>query len=353
VQRAKIAIVGAGIAGLCTAYWLVKQGRVAPTDILILEAKTAGSGATGAAAGMLAPAHELDPAEPELLPLGIASWALYPQLEADLGDIGLLRHGTLEVALSRDDIPLLQRHYRFQQQYGLEVEWLEGAALQSKEPLLASTVPAAIWAPNDWQVDNRLLVVRLLVWLQAQGVGYHDQLGTILKWQTQSDSITLEYAAAIFEAEKILFATGIQAVPSQPLAVRPVKGQMLSLAPDAGFPLKHTIRIRSKALGNGYIVPKADRLVLGSTSEEMGLDAHLTAGGVLDILRRAYAVLPGLYDLPILETWVGHRPASPSNLPELVKLPESPAWFLNGLYRHGILLGPLMGQRAAAELVKN
>ena len=65
-----------------------------------------------------------------------------------------------------------------------------------------------------------------------------------------------------------------------------------------------------------YAVPRADgRLVVGATVEEQGFDVSVTAGGVLELLRRAYEALPGIAELELVEARAGLRPAAPDNGP--------------------------------------
>jgi glycine oxidase len=89
---------------------------------------------------------------------------------------------------------------------------------------------------------------------------------------------------------------------------------------------------------------------VGSTSEEMGHDPRLTAGGLLDVLRRAHAAVPGIYDLPVIETWAGLRPATAGRVPLVRRHPELPLVWANGLYRHGVLLSPLVARAAVNAL---
>lgn len=358
-KQQRIAIVGAGIAGLCTAYYLLKAGHT-PT---LFDAGPIGSppgaastNATHAAAGMLAPTNELEFTELPLLHASLASLRLYDELEATLapyGNIHLQRTGSLELALSPDDLPYLKRLFAFQQQQGLPVQWLSGAQARSHEPLLSHRIPGGIFAQHDAQVDNRALASALASYLQAQGCTLHshtevnviEQNGSQLRLNAKPEA----YAA-------IMLATGVAAPPALPAgttpapAIVPVRGEMLALQP-GNLQLKHTIRYRSRAFGNGYIVPKATRWVVGSTSEERATDRRLRAGSLLDILRKAYAALPAIYDLPVTESWVGLRPSTLSRLPYIHQHTPLQVYSLNGLYRHGILLGPLMGQAAASTLL--
>lgn len=62
-----------------------------------------------------------------------------------------------------------------------------------------------------------------------------------------------------------------------------------------------------------YLVPReSGELVIGATSEEMGWDTTVTAGGVYELLRDAHELVPGLTELPLTETLAGLRPGSPT-----------------------------------------
>ena len=55
--------------------------------------------------------------------------------------------------------------------------------------------------------------------------------------------------------------------------------------------------------GQVYLVPREDgELVVGATSEELGWDTTVTAGGVYELLRDAHELVPGITELPLAET---------------------------------------------------
>ena len=134
------------------------------------------------------------------------------------------------------------------------------------------------------------------------------------------------------------------------LPLRPVKGQILALQMEAGVILEKVIRtIRAKYLTDVYLAPKNDgRLVIGATSEEMGFDTRLTAGGIFELLRGAWEAIPGVYDLPILETWTGLRPGSRDNAPILGETAVENLVMATGHNRNGILLAPVTAREIAS-----
>jgi glycine oxidase len=349
----KIAVVGAGSAGLFSAWYL---SRLHPDlELHVLDARLPGSGATRAAAGMLAPINELEFQEIPLLKAGQASLRLYlEEVEPSLGEsAGIIRGGTLELPLTRDDVGYLQRLYDFQIAQGLPVKWLTGDEIQAVEPLVSPEVRHAIWAADDIQVDPLRLVESLLASLLKKGAQIHTNT-RVHSWELSGEKVDLGMENGTLMVDKALIATGVtdaETVKRLPFRAYPVRGERITLKTMAGLTPKATIRIRSLSYGNAYIVPKKDRVVLGSTSEERGFKLANTAGGMLDILRKCYAVLPSLYELEFEEAVSGLRPSTLDRMPVLDQQPGAPVFYLNGLYRHGILLGPLMGKSAASLMM--
>lgn len=350
----KIAIVGAGSAGLFTAWYLGRMGL--GNMVTLMDQGEPGQGATWKAAGMLAPVHELEFQELDVLHAGLASLDLYRrEVGPSLGDIGLRQGGSLEVALSQDDAAYLRRQFEFQRSQGLEVEWLAGEQIQEVEPFVSKRIGQAIWSRKDTQVDNHLLVRRLVADLRQAGVTLRPHT-CVQDWEVQADGSVLLHVHAEQRTtfDRVLLALGIPSPALHaklPYHIYPVRGEMVSLNMPLGDAPQTQVRILSKVLGNAYVVPKQDRILCGSTSEEKGLEAVNTAGGLLDILRKCHAAIPAIYDMALKETWAGLRPSTLNRLPILAQEPGRPIFHLNGLYRHGILLGPLMGKSAARILL--
>ena len=81
--------------------------------------------------------------------------------------------------------------------------------------------------------------------------------------------------------------------------------------------------------------------------ERAGYDKSVTAGAVAAVLAIALEIAPGLAGMPIAESWAGLRPGTPDGLPVVGMGAVSGLIHAGGLYRNGILLGPLIGEAAA------
>jgi glycine oxidase len=119
------------------------------------------------------------------------------------------------------------------------------------------------------------------------------------------------------------------------LPVMPVKGQLIALAPPPGGDIPDPV-----IWGNGvYLVPRADRVLVGATMEEAGFDLTLTAAARDDLRARAEAVLPRLKTWSLVEHWAGLRPRSPDGLPLLGPMANG-VFAAAGQFRNGILFTP-------------
>jgi glycine oxidase len=129
-----------------------------------------------------------------------------------------------------------------------------------------------------------------------------------------------------------------------------VKGQILRL--HAREPFVGT-NVRALVQGTSiYVVPRADgEVVVGATMEEQGYDATVTAGGVYELLRDARTVLPGITELPLVETNAALRPGSPDNAPIIGRSTSYDGLVVaTGHGRNGVLLAPVTAD-AVADLI--
>jgi glycine oxidase len=318
-----VVVVGAGVVGLACAWRCAQRGL----RVLVLERDRPGGGASGVAAGMLAPVTEAEFGEEALLELNLAGAGLWPAFAAELAersgvDTGYRASGALVVATDRDDTEELRRLHAFQQSLGLEARWLGGRECRRLEPRLSPRVPGAILASQDRQVEPRA-VVRALCEAFARAGG---ELRTGV-------SVT---DPAELDAEHVVLAAGCWS--GSP--VRPVKGQIIRLRGDA-------LAARLVRTPRCYVVSRPDgETVVGATVEERGFDTTVTADGVFRLLEAAREVLPDVTELEFVEAAARLRPGTPDNAP-LIGERDGQIW-ATGHHRNGVLLAPITALAVAA-----
>ncbi len=347
--------VGGGVIGLSCAWRAAQRGA----RVAVLERAEPPAGATNVAAGMLAPVGELTFGEPDLLELTLAAAKLYPdfvaELEAASGEAtGYVPRGALHVALDRDEAAQLRRRHELQRSLDLEAEWLSPRACRELEPGLTPSFNGGVHAAGEAAIDPRALARALVVALRAAGVEVRtgsEVVDGIFAGERLAGVRTA--AGEELRAEAVVLANGAWSGTTPWLpelarpSVRPVKGEVVELGSRGEAPPCERILASERV----YLVPRDDgRLVVGATVEEQGFDTTVTAGGVHELLREAYRLLPDVAEMELLGALAGLRPGTPDNLP-LIGPGAIPGLVLaTGHHRNGILLAPLTADAIAAEL---
>jgi len=362
-----VVVVGGGVIGLACAWRLAQRGA----EVAVLERGKPGGGATRVAAGMLAPVGELTFGEPELLELTLAAARMYPEFVAELematGEgTGYEPLGALHVALDRDEAAQLRRVHDLQRSLDLEAEWLSTRRCRELEPGLAPSFHGGVLAAAEAAIDPRALTEALLAACRDAGVEvrpgtevvdgiFEDERLVGVRTAAsgaskgQSDGQSKFDRPLDIRAQTVVLASGAWAGRADWLPdharppVRPVKGQVVELrARDGESPARHIL-----ASERVYLVPRPDgRLIVGATVEEMGFDTAVTAGGVHELLREAYRLLPDVAEMELVDASAGLRPGTPDNLPLVGPGSIDGLVLATGHFRNGILLAPL-----AAEIV--
>jgi glycine oxidase len=343
-------VVGAGLIGLACGWRAAQRGL----SVAVLDRAEAGAGASGVAAGMLAPVTEADFGEEALLRLNLASRALWPDFAAELEErteagCGYAESGALVAAADRDDVEELRRLHEFQRSLGLEAEWLGPRECRALEPGLSPRVAGAILAPQDAHVDPRATLAALRSAFATAG-GELLEGTEALELRRDGDRVTgVRTEAGALSADTVVVAAGAwsaELVPQAP-PVRPVKGQILELRVRRGTrPPERIVRTP-----RCYLFARADgRAVLGATVEEQGFDTTVTADGVYRLLEAAWEVFPEIAEFELVAARAGLRPGSPDNSPMIGPGAEDGLLWATGHHRNGVLLAPLTAGAVAEVL---
>jgi glycine oxidase len=353
-----LAVIGAGVIGLACAWRAAQAGL----DVVVLERDEPGAGASGVAAGMLAPVTEADFGEQELLRLNLESRAEWPAFAAELEErsglpTGYADSGALVVAADRDDAEELRRLHDFQQRLGLESEWLPPREARRLEPGLSPRIGGAILAPQDGHADPGAVVRALATALsEAGGTLRNDASAEAIQTDGAGRVAGVRVAGGeLVRAPRVVAAagawTGERSLGVEVAApeVRPLKGQLLELRVRDGRrpPAQRLIRTP-----RCYVVTRADgRVVIGATNEEQGFDTTVTADGVYRLLEAAYEVLPDVSELELVRARAGLRPVTPGSAPVIEAGVLDGLTWATGHGRNGVLLAPATARRVV-DLVR-
>jgi glycine oxidase len=338
-----VLVVGAGAWGLMTAWRAARAGaRVRVLD-------DGGPAATPIAAGMLGPWSEAEEGDEEGLRLMLRALAAWPATAAALereggGDAGLRRTGALLVAARPEQGPVVRRRLEMLAAWGERFAWEGGGALRAREPGLGTAVSGGAALPDEHQVEPRALLQALRAACASAGVA-REPVGAAAVVGTRRARAVLGSDGRERRAGRIVVAAGAAGARLEPpVAIRPVKGQILRLRARPGEALPVALTVRSPSV---YLAPRDGEVVVGATSEERG-DRRVTAGAVHELLDEAVRVVPEIGELQLAETSAGLRPSSPDGRPVIGEDPATGLVWATGGHRHGILLAPIASEAAAA-----
>jgi glycine oxidase len=293
-----------------------------------------------AAAGMLAPSVER--AVGAAHDFGVAARDRYPSYLEFLAErsgirVPLNRRGILQVALSNKGIKGLKKTAP------PTARWLDAKELNELEPALVHAV-GAMFNPDDGAVDNTVLLSA-----QLKLVSTSAMVETVNDAVTEVDagesSATVRtQSGATYSARFVVLAAGawVGRISGARFAraVTPSRGQLVAYATS---PLGHV------AYGpQGYVVPRGDSTIGGSTMEDVGFDAATTTQGVEKVRSAAEEICPALSGGSPPRSWAGLRPVTPDMLPIIGPDPEHQSLiFACGHSRNGVLMAPLTGDLIA------
>ncbi len=163
-NKARVVIIGGGVAGCSLAYHLAKLGW---TDILLLERKQLTCGTTWHAAGLIAQLR----ATANMTRLARYSQELYGELEAETEiATGFRRCGSITVALTKERKEEIWRGASMARAFGVEIEEIGAADVKARYPHLnVEDVTGAVWLPKDGQGDPANIALALAKGARRRG----------------------------------------------------------------------------------------------------------------------------------------------------------------------------------------
>jgi glycine oxidase len=380
----KIGIAGAGIMGRLLAWQLAEQGyHVSLFDQDPIEH---GSAAAYTAAGMLTPYCELETAEHLVYDMGITALKMWPKLIEQWHQgctqtkqrLGYKQRGSLVIAHPSDLADL--KRFEQQLQHKLEPQFnqqtsdhswhhnihqnihnnrhynrkhdkqrqafqlLDQQQLQQLEPELSSRFNRATYLPHEAWLNPQGVMQVLAEKLLAKGIAWHahQMIDSVKQHQilTSNNHHTFDLA---------IDCRGLGAKLQMP-ELRAVRGELIWLE------ARHVCITRLVRLMHPryrlYMVPQNNnRYVIGATQIESNDSGPITVRSALELLSAAFSIHDGFSEARILQTKTNCRPALKNNLPII----ETSKGLLriNGLFRHGFLLAPVLANQVILFLKNN
>jgi len=335
-QHPDVAVVGGGIIGLTSAYFLARAGLT----VEVLDRADLGREASWAGAGIVPPGNPDRAASPidKLRAIGSHRFARFSAELRELTGIdnGYRTCGGIEFLLphDRDVIDLWERE-------GFPFERLSPAELRRIEPAAGDIGGEPYYLPTCAQVRNPWHMRALVAACERVGVRLRPHT-PVSGWSFAGGRIAgvkLVTGETVAAGRYLLAAGAWSEAFLEPLGhrpgVHPVRGQIVLFNnPTPGIK-------RVLMLGKRYFVPRADgRVLVGATEEpEAGFEKWATPSGVGELLAFATLTFPEWADAEVEKCWAGLRPGSPDGLPFLGPVPGWDGVFVaTGHFRAGVQL---------------
>ncbi len=333
-----VLIIGGGVIGLTTAYYLARAGA----RVQLLDQGDFGQESSWAGAGSILVGKPKRVSSP-LVQLRAKSALLFPQLSDELReqtgiDNGYVKCGGLDCGCTQEQ--LLQRA-RAGRDEEAACEVLDARQLLELEPALSPRLPGAVYFPDVAQVRNPRHLKALVAACGQLGVRLTAG-SPVYSLQRQGSVIrAARCPQGDLSAGTFLIAAGawsglLMELVECSCPIRPVRGQIALL--------KVVSPLFSRVINSGprYLVPRPDgRILVGSTEEEVGFDKHTTAEAIQGLLELARGLVPTLGQSHLERCWAGLRPGTPDRRPYLGQVPGWNNLFVaSGHFRSGIQLSP-------------
>jgi glycine oxidase len=324
----KIAIVGSGIMGKILALSFLELGM----EVTIFAKNNASCSMM--AAGLLTPTLELDKADFLIHHLGKISLALWPTILATLNtNIYFKKIGAALFAHNKD------------------IEELHHVMRVIRTKLPEQNFQKLAYSPqfqqgyffaDEGQIDAQAFLQTLQHFLLQKGVQYYEtEVIHVKPYHVDTVNVT-QHFDLVCDCRG-LGATGIFN------DLRGVRGELIWLrAPNVSIP--YPIRILHPRY-RLYIVPRPQNIyILGASEIESEDHSEISVRTALELLTLAYAFHSGFSEARILHTFTQCRPTLPHHLPQIYYKKGLIA--VNGLYRFGFLLAPLLARDVTSFITK-
>ena len=351
-----VLIIGCGITGAATAFELSKYQLKAA----VLERENdVAMGATKANSAILHAGYDPEPGS-LMARLNVRGSALAKELCRAL-DVPYRRCGSLVLALSQEDVPMLEKLYRRGRANGVPgLRLLSGGEARAMEPNLSETVAGALYAPSAAICSPWEYCLALAETAVRNGAELH--LGTAVTGLTRDGGgWTVSASRGEFRARFVVNAAGVDAAVIHDMAaphafdIRPSRGQYYLLDKSEGSRVSHVVFQVPGQAGKGVLVAPTvhGNLIVGPDAQPVeGNDTSTTAAGMNYVRTVAQRSVPSVNFRESIRNFAGVRAKAGEDF-ILQEAEGAPGFFdLAGVGSPGLSAAPAIGEYAVELLRK-
>ncbi|MBI1792728.1 MAG: FAD-binding oxidoreductase [Chloroflexi bacterium] len=349
--KAEIVIIGGGVMGASTAYYLAARGM---KNIVLLErGEYFGQGSTGRCAGGVRYQFgtEIN------IRLSLASLPMLERFKDEIGqDVNYRKCGYLFVFTGEKDINEFQENLKLQNRLGVKTEWLNGDDIRKRLPLMNfKDALAGTFNREDGLADPNSVVMGYISAATRMGVKSFNNM-EVIGIRVSGDKVTgVETAHGSIETRLILNAAGpwsaqVGRMAGVHIPVQPIRRQMFtttplpSIPPDFPFVIDFSQSLYFHREGEGLLIGMSNR------NEAPGFDQSVDEDFELVNLEAAITRMPLVEQAGRASHWAGLYEVTPDSHPIFGRTPVEGFLLVTGFSGHGFMHGPISG-RLMAEYI--
>ncbi|SFO98413.1 NAD(P)/FAD-dependent oxidoreductase [Pseudomonas borbori] len=353
-HRADVVIVGGGIMGAATAFFLRKRG----VSVILLERGLIGQQASGVNFGntrrMGRPVEQLP-----LSNRSRESWLKFKELFGE--DVELLLNGQLRVGFTPAHEERMAKYAQEAQDFGLGMQMLSANALHERFPYLGPELTAGCYAPYEGHANPRLAAPAIGRAAVREGAQVFENTEIVRVEKEGEDFRVTAADGRIFRAPVALITAGAWGNRISAKFGEPVP--MIAKAPQMCVtePVPYAIGPTTGALADApeqsvYFrqVARGNIIIGGGGHELVDLDnrrAYVNPSRTLLTLKNAPRVMPAFNHLSIIRVWSGIEGYMEDSRPVMGPSARVPGlYYAFGFSGEGFQLGPGVGD-VMAELI--
>jgi sarcosine oxidase subunit beta len=353
VTAADVVIVGGGLMGAATAFFLRSRGM----SVILLERDLVGSHASGTNFGNVRRQGRFLPQ----LPLANRSRAIWGRLPELIGeDAEFIATGHLRVAFRDADIARLEAYAADARPYGLDLELITGNALRTRFPFLSPEARMASHSPLDGHANPRLAAPAFARAARRAGATVHEG-AEVFSIAKSSEDFLVETSIGAFRAPLLQVSAGawggrLAAAFGEPVPITP-RGPQMAVTEPVPYRIEPVMGIASDVPEEGVYLRQVRRgniVFGGGLRGAASLETKRARLDPLNTLRQLPQVarlLPATRALSVIRTWSGVEGYMEDDIPVMgASARIAGLFYAFGFCGHGFQLGPGVGA-TMAELI--
>jgi len=389
-NKANVLIIGGGVIGVCTAYFLAQKG----IKVTLIEKDEIASGCSYGNGGLIVPSDAVPLASPGALDNGLrwlfddaspfyikprfdldllrwlllfvaasrkqnmlrslpvlrdllsASRTLYEELAQNAGfDFGFEGNGSLQVFLSKESFEKSIAEAHAMERFQIPMQALNSNQVHKLEPALLPNIVGGIFHPRDGHIDPARFVTGLAKNAQSLGAQIWTKTEAI-RFDVSQSQITRVYTTrGEIQPKQIVLAAGswspdVARSLRLNIPIQPAKGYSVTLENPIVSPKLPLFLADTHVVVN----PLGRALRIAGTLELAGMDFSFNSRRLNAVREAACDFLPGIEQAAVIENWRGLRPCTPDGLPIIGRAPLKNLIVAAGHAMLGMSLGPITGK---------